>query len=139
MLFAADVRERKALLLQHSDVITALPGGLGTLDEAAEILALRRHNAHQRPVIILNIGGLYDGLKKLFVMMEVERFLANLDGDVVPGLDGAAHFADTPQHAMDYIEIFGEASGECGIVPSDLRRSHRSPVSTPILCHSNRL
>jgi predicted Rossmann-fold nucleotide-binding protein len=88
----------------NSDAIVALPGGLGTLDETAEILALRRHNAHQKPVVFLNFDGFYRGMKIQFATMDREGFLGNLDNDVVPGLEGVAHFADTPWAAMEYIE-----------------------------------
>ena len=103
MRFAADLRQRKAWMSERADAIVALPGGLGTLDETAEILALRRHNAHQKPVVFLNTDEFYAGMKLQLQTMEREGFLGNVDGDVVEGLDSVAHFADTPEEVMEYI------------------------------------
>ena len=35
---------------------------LGTLDEATEILELRKHGLHDKSVVLLNTAGFYDGL-----------------------------------------------------------------------------
>ena len=104
MIFTADLGERKNMMLERSDAIVALPGGIGTLDEATEIIALRRHDKHQKPTIFLNTDGFYDGMKTQFKRMNDEGFLASIDNDVVPGLDSVAYFAETPVDAMRYIE-----------------------------------
>ena len=62
MVFAADLAERKALLLARSDAVVVMAGGLGTLDEATEILEQRKHGLHHKPVVLLNTAGFYDGL-----------------------------------------------------------------------------
>jgi len=108
MVFTPTLAERKNLLLERSDVVVALPGGIGTLDEATEIIALRRHDKHKKPSVFLNIDGFYDGLKQQLERMDREGFLANIDKDVVEGLEGVVHFADTPQDAMRYIEEHGK-------------------------------
>ena len=46
MLVAQDLAERKALLLDRADAIVVMAGGLGTLDEATEILEQRKHGLH---------------------------------------------------------------------------------------------
>ena len=43
MVFTADLAERKAVMLARSDGIVILAGGLGTLDEATEILEQKKH------------------------------------------------------------------------------------------------
>ena len=48
MVFAKDLAERKALLLARSDAVVVMAGGLGTLDEATEILELRKHGMHDQ-------------------------------------------------------------------------------------------
>jgi uncharacterized protein (TIGR00730 family) len=57
-----DMRSRKAGLDERADAFVALPGGLGTFEELAEILSFRKLGLHHRPVIILNAEGYYDGL-----------------------------------------------------------------------------
>ena len=75
MVIAKDLAERKALMLARSDAIVAMAGGLGTLDEATEILELRKHGLHDKPVVLLNTAGFYDGLTLQLRRMEEEGFL----------------------------------------------------------------
>jgi uncharacterized protein (TIGR00730 family) len=75
MVIAKDLAERKALLLARADAVVVLAGGLGTLDEATEILELRKHRLHDKPVVLLNSAGFYDGLILQLRRMEAEGFL----------------------------------------------------------------
>lgn len=61
--------ERKRLLAKNGDVIVAMPGGIGTLDELFEAAALSQLDFHNaKPVALLNFDGYYDG-----VIMQLER------------------------------------------------------------------
>jgi uncharacterized protein (TIGR00730 family) len=75
MVIAKDLAERKALMLARSDAIVVMAGGLGTLDEATEILELRKHGLHDKPVVLLNTAGFYDGLTLQLRRMEADGFL----------------------------------------------------------------
>lgn len=75
MVIAADLAERKAELLARADAFVIMVGGTGTLDEATEILELKKHGLHAKPVVLLNTAGFYDGLKQQFQRMEDEGFL----------------------------------------------------------------
>jgi uncharacterized protein (TIGR00730 family) len=75
MVIAKDLAERKALMLAGSDAVVVLAGGLGTLDEATEVLELRKHKLHNKPVVLLNTAGFYDGLTLQLRRMESEGFL----------------------------------------------------------------
>ncbi|MCA1219151.1 TIGR00730 family Rossman fold protein [Streptomyces sp. 8L] len=75
MVVAGDLAERKALLLAKSDAVVVMVGGTGTLDEATEILELKKHGKHTKPVVLLNTAGFYDGLRQQFQRMEDEGFL----------------------------------------------------------------
>ena len=97
MVITRDLAERKAQLLAKSDAIVVMPGGLGTLDEATEILELRKHKLHDKPVVLLNTAGFYDGLMLQLRRMEDEGFLP------VP-LAGLVHSADGPSDAIAYLE-----------------------------------
>jgi uncharacterized protein (TIGR00730 family) len=97
MVVAADLAERKALLLERADAVVVMVGGTGTLDEATEILELKKHGLHDKPVVLLNTAGFYDGLRRQFERMEAERFLP------LP-LAELAHFADTPAEVMMYLQ-----------------------------------
>ncbi|BBJ47326.1 hypothetical protein SSPO_100440 [Streptomyces antimycoticus] len=75
MVIAKDLAERKALLLAASDAVVVMAGGLGTLDELTEILELRKHGMHNKPIVLLNAAGFYDGLTLQLRRMEEEGFL----------------------------------------------------------------
>ncbi|OBF22122.1 TIGR00730 family Rossman fold protein [Mycolicibacterium conceptionense] len=97
MVITADLSQRKALLLERSDALMVMPGGLGTLDEATEILELRKHRRHDKPVVLLNTAGFYDGLVLQLRRMEQDGFLP------VP-LDQLVFVAEEPAAAMEYLE-----------------------------------
>ncbi|MER5179984.1 TIGR00730 family Rossman fold protein [Streptomyces sp. NPDC002896] len=97
MVIAKDLAERKALLLERADAIVIMVGGTGTLDEATEILELKKHGLHTKPVVLLNAAGFYDGLKEQFRRMEDEGFLP------LP-LNELVFFAEEPVGALAYLE-----------------------------------
>ncbi|MFD5032888.1 TIGR00730 family Rossman fold protein [Streptomyces sp. NPDC058220] len=97
MVVAKDLAERKALLLAKSDAIVIMVGGTGTLDEATEILELKKHALHAKPVVLLNTAGFYDGLKQQFRRMDEEGFLP------VP-LTDLVFFAEDGVGALAYLE-----------------------------------
>ncbi|GAA4780828.1 MULTISPECIES: TIGR00730 family Rossman fold protein [Streptomyces] len=101
MVVARDLAERKALLLARSDAVVVMVGGTGTLDEATEILELKKHGHHGKPVVLLNTAGYYDGLKEQFRRMDAEGFLPLPLTDLV-------FFAEDGVGAMAYLE---EAAG----------------------------
>lgn len=57
-----NLSDRKDLMIEHSDVIIALPGGVGTLDEIFTVLAAASIGYHSKRVILYNIGGFWDSL-----------------------------------------------------------------------------
>ncbi len=99
MYFATDLTERKTVLLQKSDAFVALVGGTGTLDEISEMIELKKYGKHQKPIVVLNTDGFYDGLKNIFERMHREGFLYFPLEDIV-------HFAKEPEEAIAYIERF---------------------------------
>lgn len=56
---------RKARMCELSDAFCVLPGGMGTLDEAFEIITWKQLGLHDKPIIIANIGGFWDPLLAL--------------------------------------------------------------------------
>ena len=98
MMFADDLAQRKALLLARCDAVVVMAGGLGTLDEATDILEQRKHGLHNKPVVLLNTAGFYDGLVIQLRRMEDDGFLP------VP-LDELVFITDDGAHAIAYLEI----------------------------------
>lgn len=66
MITVADMGERKMRLLRDADVLLALPGGCGTLEELIEAISLKRLALYKNPIIIFNQDGFYDGLIQQF-------------------------------------------------------------------------
>ncbi|QLE74096.1 TIGR00730 family Rossman fold protein [Streptomyces rectiverticillatus] len=97
MVVTRDLAERKAQLLARADAVVVMVGGTGTLDEATEILELKKHGIHDKPVVLLNAAGFYDGLKAQFQRMEDEGFLP------LP-LSELVFFAEDGLGAMAYLE-----------------------------------
>ncbi|MFB7503789.1 LOG family protein [Streptomyces broussonetiae] len=97
MVIAADLAERKKLLLDKADAVVIMVGGTGTLDEATEILELKKHGRTDKPVVLLNTAGFYDGLEQQFRRMEVEGFLPRPLSELV-------FFAQEPVGALAYLE-----------------------------------
>lgn len=56
----ADLNDRKALMIQESDVLLALPGGIGTLDEVFTVMAQTVIGIGRKPVIFFNAGHCWD-------------------------------------------------------------------------------
>jgi uncharacterized protein (TIGR00730 family) len=96
MVVTTDLAARKALMLSRSDAIVILAGGLGTLDEATEVLEQKKHGLHTLPVVLLNTAGFYDGLIIQLRRMEAEGFLPLPLAQLVT-------FADTGTEALGLI------------------------------------
>lgn len=71
--------ERKKEMIERADALVALPGGLGTLDELFDALALRRvkNGGHKKPVGVLNVNGYYDQLLDFLIQTRNKGFSTN--------------------------------------------------------------
>jgi len=65
----ASMHERKQLMYDLSDAFIALPGGLGTLDELAEVATWSQLGLHSKPVALLDVGGFWEPLVALLDQM----------------------------------------------------------------------
>lgn len=57
MVITKTMHERKTLMYQMADAFVVLPGGLGTLDETAEVITWRQLQLHEKPILVVNVGG----------------------------------------------------------------------------------
>jgi uncharacterized protein (TIGR00730 family) len=60
--FVETMGERKRLMDEYTNAYVVLPGGVGTLDELFDVWATAQTGFHQKPIIIANWSGYYDGL-----------------------------------------------------------------------------
>jgi uncharacterized protein (TIGR00730 family) len=56
------MHERKQLMYDLADGFIALPGGLGTLEELAEVATWSQLGLHAKPVVLLDVDGFWDPL-----------------------------------------------------------------------------
>ena len=57
-----NLSERKDVMLRESDILVALPGGVGTLDEVFHVMASASMGYHSKKVILYNVNGFWNGL-----------------------------------------------------------------------------
>lgn len=93
------LHDRKKKMEDMALGFVALPGGFGTYEELMEALTLKQLGEHNKPVIVLNAGGYYDGLKAAF-----ENIFAN--GFAAEKFKTTYYFAPDAQSAVKYLEEY---------------------------------
>ena len=71
----ADLAQRKEIMLLQSDIIVALPGGIGTLDEVFTVAAANSIGLHNKRVVLLNINGFWDATLRLLDSLQEQGFI----------------------------------------------------------------
>ena len=97
MIIAKDLSERKRILNEKSDAIVVLVGGIGTLDEVTDLLELKKHGVHIKPIIFLNTDNFYGGLRIQLKKMDSEGFLPKKLEDMVV-------FVEKPSQVIEVLE-----------------------------------
>ena len=69
------MHERKAKMAELSDAFVVLPGGLGTLDEAFEIVTWRQLALHDSPILVADIAGYWTDLFRQIDRAVAEGFV----------------------------------------------------------------
>lgn len=65
LIVVNSMHDRKRTMFERADGFIILPGGLGTLDEAIEIITWKQLQLHQKPIILVNVEGYWDGFETL--------------------------------------------------------------------------
>jgi len=97
LLVVDDMRTRKALMDARSDAFLALPGGLGTLEELTEVWVARFLGMHVKPVVALDLDGLYAPLRAQVELMVQRGFVRREAAD-------ALVWAGSVSQALDAVE-----------------------------------
>ena len=97
LLVVDDMRARKGLMDERSDAFLALPGGLGTFEELFEVWVARSLGLHVKPVVALDVDGLFAPLREQVERMAEAGFVRR------PAL-GALQWASSVDEAMDLVE-----------------------------------
>ena len=77
------MHERKQLMYDLSDAFVALPGGLGTLEELAEVATWSQLGLHSKPVVLLDVDGFWDPLVSQFDRMAGVGLLKPASRDLI--------------------------------------------------------
>ena len=62
LIIVETMRIRKAVMDERADAFIALPGGIGTLEEAIEIMSMKQLGLTDKPLVFVNTNNFYDGL-----------------------------------------------------------------------------
>ena len=65
-------------MINLADFIIVLPGGIGTLDEILDVLALNNLSIKNKKIIILNINQYWDPLKDLIYYLNKNKFIYDI-------------------------------------------------------------
>ena len=95
-----DMHTRKMMMFEEADAFIVLPGGIGTLEEAVEILSWARLGLHAKPMAFLDEDGFWQPFFDL-----IDRIIA---GGFIPETfrDALVHSA-TPDAAITALEDRG--------------------------------
>jgi uncharacterized protein (TIGR00730 family) len=101
MVVTDSMHSRKRRMYEESDAFLIMPGGLGTFDEAFEIITWRQLRLHDKPILLCNVAG------------SIRPFVATIEHAIAEG------FADPK-----CMELFEVIEG----VPAVLDRLRTLPV-----------
>jgi uncharacterized protein (TIGR00730 family) len=93
LVVTATMHERKMTMFERSDGFIVLPGGMGTLEELAEMSTWAQLDRHKKPIILCNIEQYWQPLLTLLEHMRQEYFIR-------PGLELKIDVTRTPKEAV---------------------------------------
>lgn len=111
----SDMHTRKKQMYEESDAFIILPGGIGTLEEAVEIMSWMRLDLHEKPIIFLDNDDYWTPMLSLIdhivdtgfspAWMKTRIFRAATSHDAIElvraCLDTPAHDSDMPELTPD--------------------------------------
>ncbi len=105
LIITKDMRERKAKMDERSDAFIVLPGGVGTLEEAMEILSMRQLKLSDKPLVFINTQGFYDKLNETFDAMIGQNFAKE-------NIRNMFAITPDPTTALDYVFNYSPNSSD---------------------------
>jgi len=93
IVITESMNERKARMFAAADGFAILPGGIGTLDEFAEVLTGAQLRQHAKPIVLINIKNYFAPLRAL-----LDHFVAQ--GFAGAGINSLYEVAPTVEDAI---------------------------------------
>ncbi len=103
LVVTESMHARKAEMARLADGFVVLPGGLGTLDETAEILTWNQLGIIQHPLIILNTENYFTPFLDLLRHMMKEGFLRS---------NASMHVVHKPEEVIPAIQNYKPSGGD---------------------------
>ena len=72
----SDLLDRKKKMLSLADVVVAAPGGVGTIDEVTEVIALKQLSEHNKPIVFFNFLGFWNPLLEYFEILHQQHMIS---------------------------------------------------------------
>ena len=104
MVYTETMRQRKQIMEERSDAFIVTPGGIGTYEEFLEIYTLKQLGRHQKPIILYNIDGFFDGLYSILKGLAEDGFMRAACLDLLT-------FAATPDEVLAQINVISQVAG----------------------------
>ncbi|MFC1537783.1 TIGR00730 family Rossman fold protein [Candidatus Latescibacterota bacterium] len=99
MICVDSIRERQAVMEEHSDCFIGMAGGFGTLEEILEMITFKQLGLHDKPVVFLNTDAFFSGL-----LEQLETCYRN---NFIPGECRDLYYVtDSVHDALDYVEQY---------------------------------
>jgi uncharacterized protein (TIGR00730 family) len=112
LITTPDMFERKRQMIDRADAFVILPGGLGTLDELLEVVTLRQLGYHDKPIILVNLGGYWDPFIALVDQIVRHKF-------ALPGARTLYRVVDTVEQVLPALGIGQPPSAPLRVVQGD--------------------
>ena len=74
LIVVETMHDRKRLMAEKADAFAILPGGIGTLDEMFETVSWKQLGLHDKPILLVDIGGYWAPLRALLDHIVAEGF-----------------------------------------------------------------
>lgn len=104
MMVTDSMHVRKVHLYEEADAFLIMPGGLGTFDEAFEIITWKQLGLHDKPILIANIAGWAEPLLGL-IEHAIER------GFAAPKSRGFYEIVPSAEAIIDRLETLKPGTG----------------------------
>ena len=74
LIVVDSMHERKRRMFELADAFAVLPGGLGTIDEAIEIITWQKLGLHAKPIAVLSVGDYWATFEALIEQVIAQGF-----------------------------------------------------------------
>jgi uncharacterized protein (TIGR00730 family) len=102
LMITDSMHARKTRMFAMADGFVVLPGGLGTLDETFEIITWKLLQLHDKPIVVLDVGGYWAVLMAL-----IDHTIAS--GFTSPAATGLFSVVNSPDKVFPALEAAPEA------------------------------